>query len=399
MSDLTIRPATDDDFVQMTVVDARAFGDVWKDEDRELFRPNADLARYRLALDGDDIVGIAGSYGMELTVPGGAQVRAGGVTWVAVAVSHRRRGLLRRLMAEIHDDIAARDEPLALLTASEGGIYERFGYGVATTWRVVEIDRRRTRIADGHLPGDRIRIATPSDHLEEIHTIYDRYRRSQNGAVNRSPSWIRLRLHDHGEGATLALHPDGFAIWKVTEDWNDGFPSHRVQLFDMIACTDAAHATLWHAVLSIDLAGPIRSTGAVAEDDPLPYLLTDPRQVRTTNLNDMLWIRPMDVPAALAARTYGTDDRLVVELADDGDPGSGSRWRIDGTPEGAEVKKVRSKPDVVTDRASLGAMYLGGVRPSSLAAGRRLQARSDDALRRADHFFSSLQRPHCNTGF
>jgi predicted acetyltransferase len=399
MSDLTIRPATDDDFLQMTVVDARAFGDVWKDEDRELFRPNADLARFRLALDGDDIVGIAGSYGMQLTVPGRAQVPAGGVTWVAVAVSHRRRGLLRRLMSAIHDDIAARGEPLAMLTASEGGIYDRFGYGVATRWRVVEIDRRRTQIADRHRPDDRVRIATPGDHVEEIHAIFDRYRRARVGAVNRSLNWIGLRLHDHGEGATLALHPDGFAIWKVTEDWNDGFPAHRVQLFDVIACTDDAHAALWNAVLSIDLAGPVRSVGAVAEDDPLPYLLTDPRQVRTTNLNDMLWIRPMDVPAALSARTYGTDDRLTVELVDDGSPGGGARWRIDGAPDGAEVKKVRTKADLVTDRASLGAMYLGGVRPSSLAAGRRLESRSEDVLPRADHFFSSLQRPHCNTGF
>jgi predicted acetyltransferase len=399
MSEVTIRPATDDDFVAMTVVDARAFGDVWKDEDRELFRPNLELDRFRLAMDGDDIVGVAGSYGMELTVPGGAQVRAGGVTWVAVAVTHRRRGLLRRLIGEIHDDIATRGEPLAMLTASEAGIYERFGYGVATSWRVVEIDRRRTALADRHRSDDRIRIATPRDHLEEIHAVYDRYRRSRVGAVNRSMNWVRVRVHDHGEGATLALHPDGFAIWKVTEDWNDGFPAHRVELFDLIACTPESHAALWNAVLSIDLAGPIRSTGAVAEDDPLPYLLNDPRQLRTTNLNDMLWIRPMDVPAVLSARTYGTDDRLVVELADDGAPGGGTRWRIDGAPDGAAVRKVRSRPDLVTDRASLGAMYLGGVRPSLLAAGRRLEARSDEALRRADHFFSSLQRPHCNTGF
>lgn len=397
MVDVSIRPVTDDDFVAMTVADGRAFGEVWSERDREVFRPRADLSRFRLALDGDDVVGIAGSYGMELTVPGGAQVGAGGVTWVSVSVTHRRRGLLRRLMTAIHDDIAARDEPLAILTASEGGIYERFGYGVATKRRVVEIERRRTQIADRFVPDDQLRLVGPEDHLEELAAIHDRYRRARVGAVGRSPEWWRLLVHEYGDGAAAVVHQDGYAIWKMTEQWNDGFPANRVELYELVACTPDAHAALWNAVLSIDLVGTIRTSRAVAEDDPLPYLVTDPRQVRTTNLNDMLWIRPMDVRAVLAARTYGSEDQLVVEL-DDGAP-SGGRWGIDGSPDGAEVKKVRRAPDLVTDRAGLGAMYLGGVRPSSLAAGRRLVARSADALRRADHFFAADQHPHCDTGF
>ena len=400
MVDVSIRPATDDDFLAMTIADGRAFGETWSEQDRELFKPRADLGRFRLGFDGDDLVAIAGSYGMDLTVPGGAQVHAGGVTWVSVAVTHRRRGLLRRMMAEVHDDITARGEPVAILTASEGGIYERFGYGVATKRRVVEIDRRRTQLHDRFVPDDPLRLVAPSEHLAALTEIYDRYRREQVGAVDRSAAWMEMLVHDYGEGAAAALHPDGYAIWKVTEEWNDGFPANQVALHEVVACTPEAHAALWNAVLGIDLAGTVRTSRAVAEDDPLPYLVTDQRQIRTTNLVDMLWLRPMDVQAALVARTYGTDDRLVIELADDGAPGGGTSWRIDGSPEGAEVTSDGADaPDLVTDRASLGAMYLGGVRPTSLAAGRRVQARSDDVLRRADHFFAATQRPHCNTGF
>ncbi len=399
MVDVRIRPGSDDDFLAMTVADGRAFGGVWTERELELFRPNAEMDRFRLAFDGEDIVGIAGSYGLEVTVPGGRQLPFGGVTWVSVASTHRRRGVFRRLMADVHDDIAARGEPVAMLTASESGIYERFGYGTATRWRAIELDRRRVQMLDRFVPPDTLRLVSPADHLEEIHAIYDRYRRARVGALNRTPEWIRLRLHGHGEGTCVALHPDGFATWKVTEEWKDGHSANSVELHDLIACTPEAHAALWNVVLSIDLVGRIRSRGAVAEDDPLPYLLDDPRQLNTTSLCDMLWVRPMDVPIVLAARTYGTDDRIVVELAEDGAPGGGTRWRIEGSPDGAEVTKVRGKADLVTDRASLGAMYLGGVRPSSLAAGRRLEARSADALRRADHFFASLQRPHCNTSF
>jgi predicted acetyltransferase len=144
------------------------------------------------------------------------------------------------------------------------------------------------------------------------------------------------------------------------------------------------------------LIGPIIGYNSFAVDDALPYLLDNPRAARTTNLNDMLWIRIDDVRSALGARTYGTDDVLVVELADvDG----GTRWKVDGSPMGATVQKVRSKPDVVTDRASLGALYLGGVRASTLNAGQRLVARNADVLRRADHFFAADRMPHCATGF
>jgi predicted acetyltransferase len=398
---IEIRTPTEDDLPALMQIDARAFGEPWNDEGAAVFRPVCDLGRFRIACDGDDIVGAAGSFEQELTVPGGRQVRAGGVTWVSVAPTHRRRGLLRRLMTAIHTDIADRGEPIALLTASEGGIYERFGYGVATRARLIEIDRRRTQISSRFLPlsgpaDGQLRIVDPSDHIDQLVQTFDRFRRQRVGEIDRSADWTRLRLFEFGKMTSAALHPDGFAVWAVNPHWNEGNPEFELRLQDLVAVTPEAHAALWNLVLSVDLVGPIRSRQAVSLDDPLPFLIDDQRALRTTDINDMLWARPSDVRGAFGARTYGTDDAFVVEVVtDDGT----QRWKISGSPEGADVRKVRSRPHITTDQASLGALFLGGVQPSTLAAGRRLTAASADVIRRADNFFGYAPIAHCSTGF
>ena len=395
MGTIDIRVATDDDFAAMLRFDGIAFGDPWPDNLSELARATLDLDRFRVAHDGEALVGIAGSYQQEVTVPGGAQVRAGGATWVAVAPTHRRQGILTRLMAELHDDIDAHGEPIAMLTASEGGIYERFGYGVASHLRVVDIDRRRTQVRPQFRPAPgSVRLTTLDDPA--LPGIFDRYRRGRVGEIDRTEAGDALAAAHHGAGVSVALHADGFASWKVKANWNAGHPAHELTLLDLVAITPEAHAALWHTVLSVDLVGPVGSFRAVSLDDPLPYIVDDPRAVRTTNLNDMLWIHLRDVGAALGARTYGTDDALVVEV-DLGD--RAERWRVAGGPNGADVKRVRSRPDLRMDQASLGAIYLGGVRPGTLARAGRVLVDDRDVLRRADVFFLAERLPHCVTGF
>lgn len=395
MGTVTIRPAADDDFESIVVFDGLAFGQLWEDEARELARATVELERFRVAHDGGQLVGVAGIYSQEVTVPGNAQVRAGGVTWVAVAPTHRRQGLLTRLMSELHADIDAHREPIAMLTASEGGIYERFGYGIASYLRVTEIDRRRTQVRPEFRPAlGEVAMTTLEDPvLAEIH---ERYRKQRIGEINRTPEGDALARVHHGAAATVARHHDGFVTWKITPRWNEGHPAHELDIIDMVAITPEAHAALWHTVLSVDLVGPVRALRAVALDDPLPYIVDDQRAIRTTNVNDMLWLHLRDVPAALAARTYSTDDDVVLEV-DLGD--ETKRWRLSGDRTSADVKAVRRRADLQLDRASLGAIYLGGIRPSTLARAGRLTARNDDVLRRADAFFMAERLPHSVTGF
>jgi predicted acetyltransferase len=385
---IEIRTPGDDDWLAVSRADYRAFGHAPSVEEENRERPLIDLGRYRMAVDRGDVVGVAGSFALQMTLPGGAAVPTGGVTWVSVAVTHRRQGLLRRLMEAVHRDIDDRGEPLAALTASEGGIYERFGYGIASQRRVCSIDRRRAQFQERFRPEPgTVRLVDPLVAADDIAKVWDRFRATRAGEIARTDDWHRVVFADQGPGQIHALHPDGYASWKIEAKWNDGHPAHELWLSTMAPVTPEAHVALWQTVLATDLVGPIRSH-AVPPDDPLPFLLTDQRVVRTTDLNDCLWCRVRDVEACFGARTYGTDDDVVVEV-------DGTRWRIGA----GGVRPVRTRPDLVTDAAGLGALVLGGVAPTTLAAGRRLEPRSAEALRRADALFLTHPLPYSQTGF
>jgi predicted acetyltransferase len=415
---IEIRVPRDEQLEAMCHADGRGFGFFYDDKEIPVVRQVLDLSRFRVAIDttartdtpDGGIVAAAGSYSFDMTVPGGATMPMGGVTWVSVASTHRRRGILRELMTAIHDDIDERGEPVAALTASDSGIYERFGYGIATTFRMRSIDTRAARLDPRFVPdsgpnGDadgtvQVRFVAVDDPA--IVRLWERHRRTRAGELSRDERWHTLINHalsedDGGFGKGFAiLHADGYARYRIKQNWNMGFPEHELAITDLVALTPDAHVALWHTLLSTDLVRTI-TTRSIAEDDPLPYLLTDPRSARTTNVNDGVWINLRDPVVAYGARTWGTEDRFVVELTDG--PFAGKRLAFDASPTEGDARWVRSKPDLTCTHAALGAMFLGGVRPSALAAGRRLTARSADILRRADAAFFVAPMPHCQTFF
>jgi predicted acetyltransferase len=403
MATIELRTPTDDDWPEILHADGRAFGFTYDAHDREEVPAIIDLSRFRVVCDGSDIVGIAGSYAFDVTLPGGATVPMGGVTWVSVASTHRRRGLLRRLMGACHDDIDRRGEVLATLTASEGGIYERFGYGIASSMRQVRIPTQQASIAQQHrAPNGCVRFMSDAEAAESVPKLWDRARRQRTGEVTRSLAWHELdrrRRARPDEGASAAFylqHPDGYACYRVRSNWNLGLPSHELTVLELVSATPDAHVALWQTLLETDLVGTV-TRSRMPLDDPLPYLLSNQRMVTTTALNDGIWVNVRDVAAAFAARAYGTDDALVVEVVGDG-PSAG-RWRIAGGHEGGTCRRVRSRPDLVAPPATLGALLYGGVRASVLAAGRRLTAHDEHVLRRADAFFATSPLPNCQTPY
>ena len=192
--------------------------------------------------------------------------------------------------------------------------------------------------------------------------MWDRYRSTRAGEIDRNERWHEAAFARQPK-TVHALHADGYASWTFDSKWNDGHPAAELFVTTMAPVTAEAHAALWQTVLASDLVGPVK-TYAMPLDDPLPFLLTDQRLVRTTELNDNVWCSVRDVAACFGARTYGTDDDVVVEV-------DGARWRIGA----AGVSRVRSRPDLVTDAAGLGALLLGGVAPTTLVAGRRAESR------------------------
>jgi predicted acetyltransferase len=384
-----LRTATADDFDAIVAADGRAFAITYAPEDVAAIRDVLDLERFRVVVDDGAIVGVAGSYAKELTLPGGALVPTAAVTWVSVAVTHRRQGLLRRLMAAVHADAADRGEPLLALTASEGGIYGRFGYGVATTVPVTTIDRPRVRFATPTARHGSVRLVATTDATPGLAAGWDRYRRGQVGEVSRDEAWYRILLRSWGPGAVVAVHPEGHVVWTVEPDWNDGHPRHRLTIRDLAAATPEAHTALWSTALSVDLVGTVKSVGMLAPDDALPLQLEDPRAVRTTDLLDHVWLRPADPARCFGSRSYRTDDRLVLDV-------EGERFAVGGDTPGAQSDEAA---DLIVDRAGAGSLLLGGTAPSVLARAGRLTARSSALLARADALLGWDPVAHCRSSF
>ncbi|MEO7398659.1 MAG: GNAT family N-acetyltransferase [Ilumatobacteraceae bacterium] len=393
---IVIRPPTDDEWPAVCRVDGRSFGTTYSPERIEQVRPMHDLSRFRVAFDGIEIVAVAGSYALDVTLPGATSVPMGGVTWVSTVATHRRQGLMRRVVGAVHDDIDERGEPLASLSASEGSIYSNIGYGIATRVRVISIDPRSTRLrAEFRTPPGSVRYLEGDDVVTMMSERWSRFRRTSVGEVDRSITDHEFLYASRNKemGAQSAgfyiVHADGFACYRVEQDWNDGHPRHTLHLIEFVAITPEAHAALWETLLSVDLVGEIRSR-VVAIDDPLPFLLEDQRALRTTELNDGIWANLRDPSICFGARTYRTDDRIVVEA-------DGKRWAIEGGPAGGECRAVRTRPDLTTTGAALASLLYGGVAPSTLVRGRQMTARNDDVLRRADVFFTTVRAPHCTS--
>lgn len=402
---IELRTPTDDDFDAICRADGRNFYNAYTTAETDRIRRILDLSRFRILVEtgegvrlggGERIVGVAGSYAFDATLPGSSTLPIGGVTWVSVAATHRRQGCLRRLMEAVHEDIDERGEPLALLGASEGGIYERFGYGISTQMRSTVIDRRTASVRPEFAEGAAdVRFLEGDAAHDHVAFIWDQFRRTRAGELDRDAVWhtflneIRAEPVDGMNPAVFLCHPDGYACFRSRAEWDGGHPKSAVEITEFAAVTPEAHAALWATLLSLDLVGPITSH-AIPLDDPLPFLLDNQRALRTTELRDGIWASVRDPAICFGARTYSTTDRLVVEVG-------AKRWAIEGSPEEASCTAVRSKPDLITDHASFSALLLGGVRPSALARGRRLTARNDDALRRADAFFTTAVLPHCQS--
>jgi len=187
---IEIRSATDADWPAISLLDATSFGVFGHPESLRAWRSLMPSDSSVLACQGADVVGMAHYLDLRLTVPGGAVLPVAGVTIVAVAPTHRRRGVLRAMYNELHDRIADAHYPIAALTASEGGIYGRFGYGPATIAQKFSVDRRFARFRDDAPDPGGVRMVKAADHRDELAEIYERWRlRTPGGLVRPLALW------------------------------------------------------------------------------------------------------------------------------------------------------------------------------------------------------------------
>ncbi|MGW4089417.1 GNAT family N-acetyltransferase [Nocardia sp. NPDC004750] len=383
---ITIRSATADDAAAIRTLVETSFGTRYDpaevDPNPLLFPPENSI----VAVEGGEVVGHTQSTTMTVTVPGERTVRVCGIAGVGVAPTHRRRGILRAMYTEQHRRVEADGLPLTMFTASEGGIYGRFGYGPATRENAVSIERRFAEFLGSAPDPGGVTLRPPGELRAAAEAIYDRWRRLVPGAQVRPAAAWDIVFDDpqrYREGGTTLfglLHADGYALYRYHSDGR----ARTVEVAEMRTVTAEAHAALWRALLGLDL---VRRVDAVLTDhDPLPYLLTDPRLVRTTARYDGLWLRLMDVPAALTARAYASDLDVTLEVAD---PfrNAGGTFALRVRNGAAECEPTDRAADIELGIDVLGSMYLGAYPARVFAAANRLRAKDAAQLRAFDDAF------------
>jgi predicted acetyltransferase len=343
------------------------------------------------------LVGTAEAVTSGLTLPGGAVVGHAAVTHIGVLPSFTRKGIATELMHHQLRDIAARGEVVATLRASEATIYERYGYGVASSSQSVEVRTARAALRPDVGAGGPVRLIDAAQAWDVLPRIYAENRSSRPGTIDRPEVWwqgLRLRTESASGASYVAVHGEpgsesGFARYRPidTETW---FVSGQrtIVVEDFFAPTMQAYLGLLRFLLGLDLIDRVMFW-MLPLDDPLPWLLVDRRAARVTAVHDETWLRVIDAQKALSARRYEGDGAVTIGIDDQLLPKNSTSFTIAGG--GAEPTDRRPELHVGID--GLAAVLLGGATWRSLAAGGL--ARTDDpaALTVADRLFAVRNAP------
>lgn len=325
----------------------------------------------------------------ELTVPGGT-VPASAISSVTVAPTHRRRGILRSLMAGELRTAAALGLPLAVLTVSESTIYRRFGFGPAASAAHWDLRVRRAGWIGPHAPG-RVDFVTRDEARDVAASLHERVRVASPGEITLpgghidryfgtspdadKPEHLRAVQYRSPSGEV-----DGVAAYRVIENADD-FSESTVELSALITATDEAYAGLWRFFLEMDLIGVLRAS-ELAVDEPLWWMIADQRAAKIT-VTDHQYVRILDVPAALAARRFDVSDTIAIAVSDPLDIAGGTFVLTTDADGAASVEAVDDPPAgvplVSLGVSELSSLLLGGVSAETLARAGRIA--TDDPAR------------------
>ena len=414
---MEIRPTTDQDVDVFVDTLQAAFGR-FPDTPTEgggVWWAALEMDRSLLATTADGRpVGTAGAYSFELTLPGEVIVPAPGVTGVGVLPSHRRQGVLSAMMRHQLAELRDRGDFLSVLLASEAVIYRRFGYGPATYSRRLTVPHHQAALA---LPraratadapvtgpvtgpatgadGGSIEVLRRSDCGEILEAVYDRYRRTQPGALSRPHRWWAS-----GAGQPpISPAPRYVAVHRDADGVPDGYASYLVAdpdtltVDETIAADDSVFTALARFLLGHDLVTQVVFKHFPTEH-PLRWQLADYRAGQLSHETDWLWVRLLDIPRALTARGWFTDGELVLDV-DDPFLGEHGRYLLTVRDSKAECVPTDREPDLSLDVSDLGSIYLGGTAPSTLVRAGHIRAGRPDAAARADALFRAERPPHC----
>jgi predicted acetyltransferase len=407
---IELRPVTDDNFSEWRKTVRHGFGEhVHPDDIVRLRNERVELDRLVAAVDtqSNRIIGTGGADSYWLTVPGGELVPMAGVAYMTTSVTHRRQGAFSNMMTYIHDVARERGDVISGLWASQSHLYGRFDYGLSINSYDWEIDPSFGEFS--HFPAANANNADikvsfiDADEADVVLPgIYERMHRQTTGSVNRTSGRWRYQLFDE-ERVRQGASPLFFAVCEEAGE-QTGYVSYRMrrqgdsdmgtlEVVEQVSATEVAHAAIWRFLLDFDLVGKITAINRPS-DDSLWWMLSDPRRLRRKS-HDALWVRLLDIPKALEARTYSNDGILKIGLVSDVQPESAGTYVIEIDDSRGSVKKTTDKPDVVMTPADLSALYLGGISSGPLFEAGRINEITTGSLAKLTGMFNTDSAPWC----
>ncbi len=388
-----MRTVTHGEFEAWLRAESRAHGNRLA-HDPEQLRPNFDLDRSIAVFDGGQIVGGAHSHRVEMFLPGGSTFIAG-VSNVAVQPTHRRQGVMTRMMRHQIANVHERGEPLAALFATESLIYGRFGYGIGSLYERWTIDRCHTGFARSYKSPGRVVFVDPADTKDRFSGVFRKCTAGRPGLFPHAAQrqWEQdSRLPEHRQGGRGGL----FHVVYEDEGRAEGYATYRtgngaVTVNELMAATTEATAALWRFCFDTDLTSSAEALKRPV-DDPLPWMLADTRRLQRTP-RDGLWLRMIDVAAALPLRSYSSGGRLTLDVHDDLCPWNHGRLELEVSLQGAACRPSTASPDLAIAVAGLASAYLGAVSFTTLAQAGMVEELTPGALLRADRMFAVQQQP------
>jgi predicted acetyltransferase len=396
---MEVRPCRDrDEFSRALYGIFQYFGPTPPDDVIDRWIGLVGAERMHAAFEDGEIVGGAGVFTFDLSVPGGS-LPCAGVTVVGVYPTHRRRGVLRGMMDAQLADIHERGEPIAALWASEETIYGRFGYGIASWCGDVAIPRDRSAFGRPFERRGQVRAVTVDEAVELFPPVWEALRAQRTGVFARTETWWReriVRTSDEEEATPrrlVALEIDdevqAYAVYKTTAAF-EGFVSNaKLDVVEAVGANPQATAEIWRYLLDVDWMATINAA-LIPPDHPLFLLLASPRYARFKR-HDALWVRLVDIGAALSGRAYAGEGSVVFEVADATCPWNEGRWKL----EGWTASRTDDPADLALDVDALGSAYLGAVSFAQLREAMRVEELAEGAIGRADALFEWRPLPWC----
>lgn len=403
-SDWTVRSITESEIDEFRERVSQGFGRDPSDkpEARERFTRIFDLDRTFAVFDNDVMVGTGAAFTFDLTVPGGA-LPMGGTTVITVRPTHRRSGVLNAMMRFHLAEVMGRGEPIAGLWASEGGIYSRFGYGIATTKRDATVSSSNAVFSKAPVSSV-VELLTEDDARPHLVDVFDQLGESLPGMFTRNEDWWRSRVLVEETAAQGDLSQrryavaftgglaTGYAIYRQKLDWSDGTPKGEISVTELLATSGEARRALWNFLTNVDLFQTVKWWN-MPVDDPVTAMVDNPRSI-SGDVGDALWIRLLDIPTALTRRIYESDGSIDIGVTDGFLPDNSGTYRLEVFNGKASCVRTADRADLSCDVDVLGHLYLGGGSALTMAEAGRLEG-DVSKIRLLDHMFRTAAAPWC----